>query len=121
MPTKLFRKAPPKEFFTEVLKQLHVQYHRWFSKDDLSFETLESWLPELESYYIPCKADRFLHNDFSKHRCITVLRHLAPLYGIEIQSQEKVLNGHKATLYMLNPSQYEDLSGSTGEVVVEFL
>lgn len=121
MPPKLFRKAPPQELYTRILTELQVTYHRWFSKDEIQSANHETWLPELEAYYLPCKAKRFIHDDFSSQRIITLLRHLSPLYQVEVKSQERMLNGKKTTFYMLNPLQFLDLSGSNGEVVVEFL
>ena len=121
MPPKLFRKQPPHDLYTRILNELHIPYHRWFSKEDLHTQTMEIWLPELEAYYLPCKAKRFLHDDFSTQRLITVLRHLSPLHQVELKSQERMMAGKKTTFYMLSPTQFVDLSGSNGEVVVEFL
>ena len=59
------------------MTNLKIQYNRWFSKEDVCLDTLDAWLPELESYYIPCKAKRFLHENFDAHRCITILRHFS--------------------------------------------
>jgi hypothetical protein len=121
MPPKLFRKQPPHDLYTRILSDLQITYHRWFSKEDLHTENMEHWLPELEAYYLPCKAKRFLHDDFSTQRLITVLRHLSPLHNVEVKSQERMMAGKKTTFYMLNPAQFIDLSGSNGEVVVDFL
>lgn len=121
MPPKLFRKHPPVELYTKILQNLQIVYHHWFCKEDLPSQNLETWLPELDAYYLPCKAKRFLYDDFSKQRIITILRHLSPLFQVEVKSQERVLNGKKTTYYMLSPTQFVDLSGSNGEVVVDFL
>lgn len=120
MPSKLFRKEPPKEIFASILDHMHLGYHRWFSKEEISLETVDEWLPYLEAYYLPCKAKRFLHEGFDKHRCVTIVRQLAAYFDIMVKSEEKVYNGKKTTMYMLQPNQYQDLSGSNGEVVVDF-
>lgn len=121
MPSKLFRRQPPKEIFTSLLEHMHLSYHRWFSKEDIYLENVDEWLPELEAYYLPCKAKRFLHDGFDKHRCITILRQLSTFFEVIVKSEEKVYNGKKTTVYMLHPNQFQDLSGANGEVVVDFL
>ncbi len=120
MPSKLFRKPPTEQFFLQIMESMKISYQKWFSKDEISLDGQETWLPELASYYLECKANRFIYSRFDKNRCITVLRHLAPLFDVELQSQEKVQNGKKATLYLLKPAQFQDLSGSNGEVIVDF-
>lgn len=119
MPTKLFKSNPPYEFFQQIMVSTKLSYHKWFSKEEICLEGIEAWLPELEAYYVQCKAKRFLHDGFDKSRCITVLRHLAPLFDCDLQSQEKVHNGKKGTLYCIKPHGHQDISG-TGEVIVDF-
>jgi hypothetical protein len=117
---KLFRKHPPYELFQHILTNLRLQQNRWFSKEEIVLDTIDEWLPVLESYYIPCKAKRFLHENFDAHRCITILRHLAVVHPIEIQSQEKIVNGKKTTLYQIRSNLHIDLSGTQHDVLVEF-
>ena len=117
---KLFRKHPPYELFQHIMTNMKIQYNRWFSKEDVCLDTLDAWVPELESYYIPCKAKRFLHENFDAHRCITILRHFSIVHPIQIQTQEKIVNGKKTTLYQLRSSLQQDLSGVAHDVLVEF-
>lgn len=100
----MFRKSPPLELIEEVLRCLKldgITEKRWFSKEELCIETLESWLPLLEPFYLPCKAQRYLYGDVSRTRVITILRHILKANGIELRVQERMVNGHKTTLYQV--------------------
>lgn len=83
------------------LKISGIHDKRWFSKDDLPLDTLSAWLPLLEPYYLPCKAARYLHGEMTKSRIITVMRHVLKQNGILFNSQERVVNGSKMTLYQV--------------------
>ena len=103
----MFAYIPPVDLVTHVLKTLRIDDMRWFSKDELSLETLEDWLPLVEPYYLPCKASRYL-DSITKNRIITVLRHLLKATDGELKYQERVINGKKITVYqvfqrILNP------------------
>ena len=74
---------------------------RWFSKDDITLETLDEWLPYIEPYYLPCKAQRYLQRNMTKSHVITVLRHLLKANNMELKVQERMVNGHKTTLYQV--------------------
>jgi hypothetical protein len=100
----MFRKPPPLDIVEQVLRSLKLSGltdKRWFSKEDLPLENLEEWLPLLEPYYLPCKAERYLHGDITRSRIITVLRHILKANNIELKVQERMLNGHKTTLYQV--------------------
>lgn len=100
----MFRKSPPLEVVEEVLRCLKLEGltdKRWFSKDDLSLESVEAWLPLVEPYYLPCKAERYLHGEITKTRLITILRHILKANKIELHVQERMVNGHKTTLYQV--------------------
>lgn len=102
--SRMFRVPPPKELVEAVLRSLKLSGltdKRWFSKEDLSIETLEEWLPLVEPYYLPCKAQRYLHGDMTKARILTVLRHLLKAIHVELKVQERLVNGHKTTLYQV--------------------
>jgi len=100
----MFRKVPPKEIVEQVLRSLKfagLYDKRWFSKDDLPLDTLEEWLPLLQPFYLPCKAERYLEGEMTRSRIITVLRHLLKANDIELKVQERMVNGHKTTLYQV--------------------
>lgn len=100
----MFRKVPPLETVESVLRSLKLgglSDKRWFSKEELSLDSLEEWLPLLEPYYLPCKAERYLRGEMTRSRLITVLRHLLKAHEIELKVQEKMVNGRKTTLYQV--------------------
>lgn len=100
----MFRKTPPKEIIEEVLRSLKVgalQEKRWFSKEELCMDSLEEWLPLVEPFYLPCKAERYLRGTMTRSRIITVLRHILKANNIELNVQERMVNGHKTTLYQV--------------------
>ena len=100
----MFRKQPPIELVEQVFRSLKLgklTEKRWFSKEDISLESLEEWLPDLEPYYLPCKAERYLRKDLDRSRVITILRHLLKVHSIPLNVQERMVNGHKTTLYQV--------------------
>ena len=100
----MFRSPPPLELVDQCLRSFKlsgVSDKRWFSKDDLSMELAEEWLPLVEPYYLPCKAQRYLHGEMTKARVMTVLRHICRANTIELKVQERLVNGHKTTLYQV--------------------
>lgn len=100
----MFRKVPPLEVVEQVLRSLKLtglNDNRWFSKDDLPIDTLEEWLPSLEPYYLPCKAERYLSGQMTRARTITILRHILKAHNIELKVQERVVSGKKTTLYQV--------------------
>jgi hypothetical protein len=100
----MFRKVPPLEIVDQVLRSLKIgslTEKRWFSKEELSLETLEEWMPVIEPFYLPCKAERYLQGEMTHSRIITVLRHMLKAHTIELKVQERMVNGHKTTLYQV--------------------
>jgi hypothetical protein len=118
-PVKLFRKEPPREFVEEIIKHMgFIGLHdlRWFSRNEIRTSNLELWLPELESYYLPCKAERFIHN-WNTGSIITVLRHILHSHGYDLQKEERLYNGRKTFLYQFQSlTSFKDLSGASLEV-----
>lgn len=100
----MFRKVPPIEILDSMLRCLKIgsiTEKRWFSKDEISLDTLDEWLPLVEPFYLPCKAERYLQGEMTAARIITILRHLTKANNIELKVQERMVNGHKTTLYQV--------------------
>lgn len=118
-PVKLFRKDPSREFVETLLRHLGfigLADLRWFSRDEIRTDTIEEWLPELEAYYLPCKARRFLH-DWSDGSVITVMRHVLHAHDYTLQKEERLYKGVKQTLYQIQPIRGSvDLSGVSLQV-----
>jgi hypothetical protein len=118
-PVKLFRKDPPREFVEDLLRKLGfigLGDLRWFSRDEVRLDTIEEWLPELEAYYLPCKAKRFIHT-WAEGSVITVMRHVLHVHDYTLQKEERLYKGVKQTLYQIQPVRASlDLSGVSLEV-----
>ena len=121
-PVKLFRQEPPLAFVEEILGHMgFIGFHdlRWFSKDEIRVATLDDWLPTLEAYYLPCKAERFIHT-WGPLSIITVLRHILHSHGYHLQKEERLYNGRKTFLYQIqSATAFKDLSGASLEVTFE--
>ena len=63
-------------------------------------EKFEDIVVQIEPYYIPCKASRFLY-DLNEGKQITILRHLLRAIGYDLLVQEKVLHNIKSTTYQI--------------------
>ena len=104
-PIKLFRKEPSKELVESILRNvglLGLHDLRWFSRDEIKVDELEQWLPEIESYYLPCKAERFIHT-WTDTSILTVLRHLLHVHGYTLQKEERLYKNVKQMLYQIQP------------------
>jgi len=119
MAPKLFRKIPTMEFAEYVLRQMgFIGFNdlRWFSRDEINLSTTEEWLPELESYYLPCKAKRFLHT-WTDSTVLTIMRHVLHVHDYTLQKEERLYKGVKQMLYQIQPiHSHVDLSGASLQV-----
>ena len=118
-PIKMFRKPPPLEFVEGLLRELgFIGFGdlRWFSRDEIRLDTMDSWLPELEAYYLPCKAKRFIHN-WSDGTILTLMRHVLHVHDYTLQKEERLYKGAKQMLYQIQPIRASlDLSGVSLQV-----
>jgi len=104
--SKLFRETPPIDLAVLMLTNLGftgVTDTKVFCLEDLRLDTLETWAPLLEPYYLPCKAKRYFDN-LDARRVVTLLRHTLPIHGFRLQSYERLHQGKKRTVYQIHPA-----------------
>ena len=105
---QLFRTLPPIELVEKVAKSFTLSGltdTTWFSKSMLNLQELEQYLPELEPYYIPCKAKEFLHSSLTQMRGLTILRQLCKAHSISLTAAERTCAGVKGTWYQITPTE----------------
>ena len=117
---KLFREVPPKDLLESVLRRaIHLKNlddSTWFSKSSISLVELEQFLPQIEPYYMPCRAKEFIHKPLTPARAVTIIRQLLIITGFELISQEKTCGRVKGMWYQIAaPKQISDR-----EVIIQF-
>jgi hypothetical protein len=103
--TSLFRFIPPWVVVLKVLTMLKIStsFPTTFQRQDIQLTESVYAVAELEPYYIPCKAKRFL--EFTNaSRWITIFRHILSPHGYCIISKETTRNGKKAIFYTIERS-----------------
>lgn len=105
--SQLFKKIPPKEYVNKILFIFGIKdfdENFYFSKYDIQkkniIEEIEKELPELQKYYLNCKAKKYLI-DLDFKRIVTILRQLTRQHKYRIVGFEKYTNGEKYLLYKL--------------------
>jgi len=115
---KIFRAAPPVELVERYLKGfgLHtINDGATFTQSYIRLDIAEELLPEIEPYYIPCKAIEFLHKPFTYNRSITILRQLLKAHDRVLVTIEKTRANKKVIWY-----QITHISTITSSVEIEF-
>jgi hypothetical protein len=124
----LFRLNPPQEFVEEILRHCGFEQglsdRRYMSKGALQqgVRTQELWLPFLEPYYLPCKAERFFGSrvgPLTTNRLVTILRHILRPYAYDFVAEEVAEHGTKQTLYQIR-SVVSQLPSGPPEMEVVF-
>lgn len=120
--SKLFRETPTLDVLVAMLVDLGftgLTDTKVFSIQDLKIDTVDSWAPLLEPFYLPCKAKRYF-DVLSPSRIITILRHVLPFHGFRLQSYERQHQGKKRTVYQIHPATPRILAEG-GEICVMFI
>ena len=105
----LFRKIPPWAIVLKVLTMLHIStiFPTTFQRQDILLDESVHAVAELESYYIPCKAKRFLEVT-DQSRWVTIFRQILLPHGYCIVSKETTRNSKKAIFYTIERSIEND-------------
>ena len=120
--SKLFRESPTLDIVLTMLKELGftgITDTKLFSANELKLETIETWAPLLEPFYLPCKAKRYFDTVCSR-RVVTIIRHVLPFHGFRLQSYERHHLGKKRTVYQIHPATPQILAQGE-EIRVMFL
>jgi hypothetical protein len=106
---QLFRTPVSEELCRRVLECFNL--NGWgdctpFSRHDMeridTVRRMGQLMCELGNYYIPCKGRVYLVPGYL-HKCITILKQLARLYGHRVLSREHTVNKEKIIMYHLSP------------------
>lgn len=101
----LFRETPPLELVNRCLQTIGltgITDATWFSKHQIRLDHLSECMPELEPYYVPCKAVEFIHPPLTPSRAITILRHILRVHHAQLLSIEKARGGTKTMWYQIS-------------------
>ena len=98
----LFRCIPPWSIILKVLTMLNISSSvpTTFQRSDIIITDSGHAVAELEPYYYPCKAKRFLSFTDSS-RWITILRHILAPHGYCLTTKETTRNEKKVILYTI--------------------
>ncbi len=102
----LFSEKVPRAVVNEVLRSLKfdsIEDTRVFTLKDLTPESFESSLLLIEPYYIPCKAQKYLHKPLTNLRVLTIIRQLLRSQNYSLIAQEKTTNGVRGMHYQIQP------------------
>lgn len=86
----------------------NLEDRKSFSKQELvqlgTVDRLNAMKPDLETYYLPCKAKVYL-SDLTEKKTLTVLKQVLRLHGYCVQSYERNMNHKKVIFYRLMNEQ----------------
>ena len=104
---RVFREIPPIEYVNKIFKTLGLRDMAdtaWFSKSSIRLQEFEELLPELEPYYVPCKAHEYIHQPLTQIRVVTIIRQLLKAHGATLNVCEKSCGGEKKKWYQVSGS-----------------
>ena len=129
---QIFRKLPPIDLCMEIIQAFGLESfndEKEFTRKNIinnnTVNIINSLVPRLSEYYIPCKARSYLLLIDEKN-VVTILRHIAKANGYKVVSKEKYHEGDKFINYQLlsiHAKEKKPLNGyraENEEMVVRF-
>lgn len=112
---QLFREKPPDSVMSKLLNAFGLKAFdddTFFCKNDLihkhnTIANLNTLKPELERYYIPCKAKIYLSSITCK-TALTILRQFIRLYSYKLDIRQKYVKYKKIIYYRIQPFKQDD-------------
>ena len=112
---QLFTKKPSEEVINNLLACFgleNLEDSKIFTRKDLkengTLEQIDSLIPVLEDYYLPCKKEKYLNN-LTYKKSITLLRQFIKCYDYGVYSKEKYIQGEKYLTYQLIPEDKKNI------------
>lgn len=102
----IFSEKIPIAIVNEVLQSLKfdsIDDTRVFTLKNLDPQLFESSLLLIEPYYIPCKAQKYLHCKLTPLRILTILRQILRSQNYMLTAQEKTVSGTRTMIYQIQP------------------
>ena len=104
---QLFTSKVDIQFVIQLLKCFDLsslQDKKTFSKFDIiqnnTVQKVAMLIPQIETYYLPCKAKIYLL-ELNEKRVITILKQILRLHGYYLASKERNYNNSKITFYQV--------------------
>jgi hypothetical protein len=121
----VFRHVPPPEIVNDLCKACgltDVSDSKAFLKEGICLRSFQDCLPELEPYYVPCKARDFLLLPLTPQRAIVILRHVLKAHDKVLDSFEKSMHNKRMVWYRILSKLDANREGEESkEICVEFV
>ncbi len=102
-PDYLFSEIPRLNLVEEWLSRLKINQGHVFSEEGFDWAIFNQILLEIEPYYYPCKAKKYLHREHTMNSVLTVLRQLVKPHGLTFRTHERLVHRKKYYEYYLVP------------------
>ena len=91
------------------------------TKQHIHLKIFEELLPQLEPYYIPCKARLYIYNNpFTPAHAITILRQVLKVHSHTLKASEKTRGGEKTIWYQILCLENDTIPTLEGDITVSF-